>query len=110
MTRPLGGDGDEDLGGSDDLGPRRVVLADPGLIPAEPVEMLDQLEVAFERQRRVLPRLVERRHEDPEAEMVGHGCSVGTLNRSDEPGRRWATMRTHAGSTTAITGYPPVVG
>ena len=69
---PLGRGGDEDLRAGDDLGAGRVVLADPRLVPAEPVEVLDQLEVAFDGERRVLAGLVERRHEDAEAESVGH--------------------------------------
>ena len=36
----LGGEGDEDLGRADDLQPGRVVLADPRLVKAEPVEPL----------------------------------------------------------------------
>ena len=71
----LGRGGDEDLGRGDDLGSGGVVLADPGLVPAEGVEVLDQLQVALERQRRVLAGGVERRHEDPEAEpMVVREC------------------------------------
>jgi hypothetical protein len=34
--------------------------------------MGDELEIALDRQRRVLPCLMERGHEDPEAETVGH--------------------------------------
>src|SRR5262245_60010997 len=64
--------GDEDLGRGDDLAAGRMVLADPGLIPAEPVEMLDQSEVALQRQCRVLAGGVERGHEDSEAKPVGH--------------------------------------
>ena len=56
VAGPLGGGGDEDLRRGDDLGAGRVVLADPRLVEAEPVEVLDQLEVALERQRRVLAR------------------------------------------------------
>ena len=65
-------DGDEDLGRSDDLGTGRVVLADPRLVPAEAVEMLDQLEIPLERQRGVLARRMKRRHEDSEPQTVRH--------------------------------------
>ena len=40
VLRTFGGRGDEDLGRRDDLGAGRVVLTDPGLVPAESVEML----------------------------------------------------------------------
>jgi hypothetical protein len=72
VLRALGRGGDEDLRRGDDLGPGRVVLTDPRLVPAESVEVFDQLEVALERECRVLAGGMERRHEDPEAEpMVG---------------------------------------
>ena len=80
----LRGGGDEDLGRGDDLVAGRVVLAEPGLVEAEVVEVLDQLEVALERQRRVLADRVERGQEDPELQSAvgvngGHGSpsSVG---------------------------------
>ena len=57
-------------GRGDDLGAGGVVLADPRLVVAEPVEVHDQVEVALERQRRVLARRVERGHEDPEAKTI----------------------------------------
>ena len=63
--------GDEDLGRGDDLVAGRVVLAEPGLVEAERVEMLDQLQVALEGQRRVLAHRVERGQEDAELEVVG---------------------------------------
>jgi hypothetical protein len=69
----LGSGGDEDLGRGDDLAPGRVVLTDPRLVPAEAVEVLDELQVAFDRERRVLTRAMERRHEDAETKTVsGH--------------------------------------
>jgi hypothetical protein len=45
-----------------------VVLADPCLVVVQPVEVLDELEVALERQRRVLAGGVERGQEDAEPE------------------------------------------
>ena len=64
----LRGGRDEDLRRGDDLAAGRVVLADPGLVVAEPVEVRDQLEVALERQGRVLAGRMERREEHPEAQ------------------------------------------
>ena len=65
LLRALGGRGDEHLGRGDDLVAGRVVLADPGLVEAEVVEVLDQLEVAVDREVRVLVDGVERGEEDP---------------------------------------------
>ena len=62
-----GGRRDEHLGRRDDLVAAGVVLADPRLVEPEAVEVLDQLEVALERERRVLPDRVERGHEESEA-------------------------------------------
>ena len=52
---PLRRRGDEDLGAADDLVAARVVLAEPGLVVAEPIERLDPLEVVLEGERRALP-------------------------------------------------------
>ena len=76
MLGPLGGGGDEQLRGGDDLVARRVVLADPGLVVAEAVEVLDELEVALDGQGGVLVRRVEGREEDAEAETVAHEASL----------------------------------
>ena len=48
--------GDEDLRAGDDLAAGGVMLADPGLVVTELVEVHDQIEVALQRQRRVLDR------------------------------------------------------
>ena len=66
---PLGGEGDEDLGRADDLEPGRMVLADPGLVKAELVEPLHQVEVALQALGRVLLVGMERRQKDPVAEI-----------------------------------------
>ena len=66
VAGPLGGGGDEDLGRGDQLPAGRVVLADPGLVVAELIEPLDQLQVAVNRQRGILAHAVKRRHEDAE--------------------------------------------
>ena len=87
VARALGGGGDEDLGRGDDLAAGRVVLADPRLVVAEAVEVLDQLEVALERQRRVLARRVERRHEDAEAQPAHRTLLLRSLtHRAYAPG------------------------
>ncbi len=66
----LRGRRDEHLGRGDDLVAGGVVLAEPGLVEAEAVQVLDELEVALERQRRVLPHRVERGQEDAEPEAA----------------------------------------
>ncbi len=71
---------DEDLGRGDDLVAGRVVLAEPGFVEAELVEMLNELEVALERERRVLTYRVERGQEDPELQSA-----VGVNNRHRSP-------------------------
>src|SRR5260370_38751425 len=58
-----GGDRHEDLGRRDDLPSGRVMLADEGLVVAQPVEAFDQLQIALERKRRVLAEPVQLRHE-----------------------------------------------
>ena len=71
---PLGalrGRGDENLWRTDDLAARRVVLADPHLVEAEPVEVFDELEVALQRKRRVGACAMKRRDEVSESEL-GH--------------------------------------
>src|SRR5205823_13840848 len=76
MPRALGRDTDEQLGRGDDLPPGAVMLADPGLVETKAVEPLDQLEIALQRQRRVLRKSVEGRHKDAEAQAVGQGHVV----------------------------------
>jgi hypothetical protein len=53
MARASGRAGDEHLGTGDDLETAGMVLADPGLVIVQPVEMLEQFHIAFERERRV---------------------------------------------------------
>ena len=67
VAGPLGRRRDEHLGGGDDLETGRVVLADPRLVEAELVQTGDELEVALERQRRVLTRGVKGGQEHTEA-------------------------------------------
>ena len=67
VARPLGRRGDEDLRRGDDLAAGGVVLAYPGLVVAQAIQVLDELEVSLERERRVLAGRMERRQEDAEA-------------------------------------------
>src|SRR5438046_9633469 len=76
----LGGEGDEDLGRGDDLITRRVVLADPGLVKAELVEMEDEIEVALEAGGRVLLVRMHRRQED--AVPKGYRVHLGVAERA----------------------------
>ena len=78
----LGGGGDEDLGRGDDLEAGRVMLADPGLLVAEPVQVLDQFEVAVECFSRILVERMERGEEDAIAHRNGAGHSSGASNGS----------------------------
>ncbi len=80
--------GDEHLRAGDQLEAARMMLADPRLVIIQPVEMLEQFEVALDRQGRVLVVVVERREKNaaaqieivhaessgrkPDAPMVGH--------------------------------------
>ena len=73
---PLGRHRDEDLRAADQLVAPRVVLAEPGLVEAEPVELDHPLEVVLEGERRVLAERVERGVEDAEAERaLRHRCA-----------------------------------
>ena len=65
--------GDEHLRGGDDLVAGRVVLADPGLVEAQRVEVLEQVEVSLEGEGGVLSDRVERGQEDAEAQGPVHG-------------------------------------
>ena len=68
--------GQEHLRAGDDLEAARVMLADPGLVIVQPVEMLDQLHVALDGERRVLAQRMERREEDSGSQIaVLHVCS-----------------------------------
>ena len=54
---------DEHLRAGDDLEAGRVVLADPGLVIVQPVEMDQQVHVALEREQRILVNGMKRREE-----------------------------------------------
>ena len=87
---------DEHLGRRDDLVAARVVLADPHLVEAEAVEMLDQVEVALERERRVLPGRVERGHEESEAHARHSTRNLTARSTWRKPAQQWARSRTCA--------------
>src|SRR4030095_15366890 len=72
VPRPLSGGGDEELGRGDDLVTRGMVLAHPGLVVAEAVEVLDELEVTLDGERRILVHGMEGREEDAGAETIDH--------------------------------------
>ena len=81
VARALGGGRDHDLGGGDQLPPRRVVLADPDLVVAQVVEPLDQLHVSIDGERGVFADPVERGEKDSELHpSVSHGVSVEAVD------------------------------
>jgi hypothetical protein len=59
-----------------------VVLADPCLVVAQAIEVLDEREVALKGQRGVLSRRVKRRHEDAKTQSAHQ-----TLLLAHGPGR-----------------------
>jgi hypothetical protein len=71
--RALGRRGDEDLRRGDNLEARGVMLADPSLLVAEPVQPFDEFEIAADRQRRIFLGRVEGCEEYPAAQQwFGH--------------------------------------
>src|SRR5262249_13777777 len=70
VARALGRGGQKHLRTGDDLEAAGVMLAHPGFVIVQPVEMLDQLHVAVDRQRRVLAQRMEGREEDSGAEVA----------------------------------------
>jgi hypothetical protein len=74
----LGGEGDKDLGGRDDLEPGRMVLADPRLVKAKPVEPDHQLEIALEALGRVLLIGMKRRQKDPVPKVDFAHCGLAS--------------------------------
>ena len=72
--------GDEHLGAGDQLEPAGMMLADPGLVVIEPVEVLEQLHVPLHRQGRVLVVVMERREEDAAAQIrFAHARILGEM-------------------------------
>jgi hypothetical protein len=68
VARPLGGGGDEHLRAGDDLVATGVVLAEPDLVVAVPIEGDHAVEVVLDRQGRVLADRVERGEERAETQ------------------------------------------
>ena len=81
----LGGHPDEDLRRRDDLGSRRVVFADPRLVPPQPVEVLNQRQVSFQGQGGVVTSRVKRCHEDAEPESLTHDVPFRVSHAAPRP-------------------------
>ena len=58
-----------------------MMLADPGLVVAEPVQPLEQLDIAVDRQRRVFADAMERCQEDAELHAAMGHCVFSTSRR-----------------------------
>src|SRR4051812_6646580 len=82
MPRTLRRGGDEDLRRSDDLVPGGVVFTDPRLVVPEPVEVNDEVEITFQRQRRILAARMERREKDAEPLRACGSCHQVTRPHS----------------------------
>src|SRR5436309_1698063 len=67
-----------------------MMLADPRLVKAEPIEPLDQLEIALEALGRVFLIGVERRQEDPvpQVDLAHRAPRICSRRDSSETGRR----------------------
>src|SRR5262245_27787020 len=56
------------------------MLADPGLVIVQPIEMDEQLHVAIDREQRVFAQRMKRREKDAGLEIsVVHGLGLGCL-------------------------------
>src|SRR5690606_23829515 len=79
VLRALGGGRDDQLGAGDRLPAGGMVLADPGFVIAECVEMGDQVHVAGNGEGRVVAGAMEGREEDSEdqaavRQSLNHWC------------------------------------
>ena len=74
--RALRRGGDEQFGTRNDLEARGVMLADPRFLVTQAVEMLDQLEIALDAERRVFIDGMKRCEENAVAQLDGHGVSL----------------------------------
>src|SRR5205823_8767325 len=104
---PLGGDRDEELGRADDLKPGRMMLADPRLVKAEPVEPDHQFEIAVEAGGRVLFHRMEGRQKNavPEGDL-GHQClalGVSSRTASYRKGTRWRSSARRFSRRTSMS-------
>ena len=79
--------GEEHLGRGDHLPAAGMVLAAPELVVAEPVEVLDEVEIAAELQHRVLADRVVRGEEGAEAK-TGHRLLRKSVWKRDQNGTR----------------------
>ncbi len=79
--------GNENLGRGDDLEAARMMLADPGLRVVEAVQMLEQLHVAADGERRVLVEIVERRQEDAATKVARAHAVVSLFSKRILRGR-----------------------
>src|SRR3954469_18461257 len=105
----LPGGGDEDLRRGDDLAAGGVVLADPRLVVAQAIEMLDEREVALQSKRGVLARRVKRRNEDAKTQpanqalLLAHGPGHSAYGAGARP---WGTWRRQLGRRSGKRGSP----
>lgn len=60
MARALRGGGDEKFGAGNDLEATRMMLANPGLVIVQPIEMDQKLHVPVERQQRIFSEGMKR--------------------------------------------------
>src|SRR5687767_13719786 len=87
VTRALGRGSNEHLRAGNDLEAGRVMLAHPGLVIIQSIEVLEQLHVAVERQQRILAQSVEGREkyaglEIPVIQDV-HGAAISSYRWTD---------------------------
>ena len=69
MAGALSRRGDEHLRAGDQLEAAGMMLADPRLVVIQPVEMLEQFEIALDRKGRVLVVVVKRREKNSAAQI-----------------------------------------
>src|SRR6185312_740102 len=87
MLGPFRCRGNDELRRGDCLPARRMMLPDPGFIVAQPVQVLDHLDVAGDGQRRVVAPAMKRSQENAELHAApGHQRCP----------RKWAAMLAHA--------------
>jgi hypothetical protein len=65
MACALGGAGNEQFRAGDDLEPAGVMLADPGFVIVEPVEVKQKLHVAIECEQRVFVKRMKGSEKNP---------------------------------------------
>ena len=84
----LCGGGDDQLGRGDDLPAGGMVLADPGFIVAEVVEVLDEFDVAADGKVGVVADAVERREKNAEIHAALLHVAPPFVTRERGPGGR----------------------